>query len=306
LGWFPDIPEMSRICVIFNPAARGEKALRFRAHLVSLSHQCSLKPTIGIGSATRLAAEAVRQGFETIVAAGGDGTVNEVLNGLCATRDGPARARFAVLPLGTVNVFAKELNLPSRFAEAWPIILAGRESMIDLPFAEFTADGLPQKRYFAQMAGAGLDSRAVELINWEEKKKFGSLAYVFAALRARRGRMPQVVVANGEQTITGELVLIGNGRFYGGRYAVFPKADLRDALLEVSIFPKVDLEGAIRSSWGLLTNQLYTTGGVRHLKAESLSLYSADPVPFHLDGENVGPLPVKFGLHPRALRVVVP
>ena len=297
---------MSRICVIFNPAARGEKALRFRSHLVSLSHQCSLKPTIGPGSASKLAAEAVREGFETIVAAGGDGTVNEVLNGLCQAREGPSRARFAVLPLGTINVFAKELGLPSRFADVWPIILAGRESMIDLPFAEFTANGVAQKRYFAQMAGAGWDSRAVELVDWEQKKKIGGLAYVVAALRAWRGRMPQIVVSHGDQTITGELVLIGNGRFYGGRYEAFPMADLRDAVLEASIFPKVDLEGLIRSGWGLLTKQLYSTGGVRHLKADSLSLYCADPVPFHLDGENAGPLPVKFGLHPRALRVVVP
>src|SRR6266404_5155054 len=291
---------MARICVIFNPVARGGKALRFREHLGMLSEQCLLKPTLGPGSARELAAEAVREGFETIVAAGGDGTVNEVLNGICQSPDGPTRARFGVLPLGTINVFAKELNLPTRFNEAWQIIRSGRESMIDLPFAEFSANGLAQKRYFAQMAGAGLDSRAVEFVDWEQKKRIGGFAYIVAGLKALRGRMPQIVVTNGTETMTGELVLIGNGRFYGGRYEVFPMADLRDAVLEVSIFPKVDIEGILRSGWGLLTNQLYSLGGVRHFKAESFSLYSADAVPFQLDGENAGPLPVKFGLNARA------
>src|SRR5258706_5554315 len=166
---------MPGICVIFNPAARGEKALRFRAHLTGLSQQCALKPTSAVGAGRGLAAEAVREGFEAIVAAGGDGTVNEVLNGICDERDGPARSRFAVLPLGTVNVFAKELNLPTRFKEAWRVIQAAKETIIDLPYAEFTLNGLAQKRYFAQMAGAGWDSRAVELVDWEQKKQLGAL-----------------------------------------------------------------------------------------------------------------------------------
>jgi diacylglycerol kinase (ATP) len=294
------------ICVIFNPTARGEKALRFRAHLNSLSHQCTLKPTVAVGSGRLLAAEAVREGFETIVAAGGDGTLNEVLNGICDEPKGRSAARLGVLPLGTVNVFAKELNLPSRFKEAWEIICAAKETTIDLPLAEFTLNGLPQKRHFAQMAGAGWDSRAVELVDWNLKKQMGGLAYVYAGLKALRGRMPQIVVSQGDQTVTGELVLIGNGRFYGGRYKVFPLADLRDSLLEVSIVPKVNIPGILRSGWGLLTNQLYSTGGVRHFKVKTLSLHSADLVPFHVEGENVGHLPVKFSIEPKALRVIVP
>jgi len=297
---------MARICVIFNPAARGDKARRFRAHLEALSHQCALKPTTGPGSGADLAAEAVREGFDTIVAAGGDGTVNEVLNGLARSPHGPKRARFAVLPLGTINVFAKELDLPTRFEPAWQIILAGHETLIDLPFATFSSKGVAEKRYFAQMAGAGLDSRAVALVDWELKKKIGPLAYVVASLKAWRGPMPQLLVSDGTQTITAELVLIGNGRFYGGRYEAFPMADLRDAMLEVSIWPKVDLVSAIRTSWGLLTSQLYSAGGVRHFKAATLTVSATEPVPFHLDGEDAGMLPVQFGIEPRALRVIVP
>ena len=303
---------MPRICVIFNPAARGEKALRFRSHLASLSEQCTLKPTFAAGSGRQLAAEAVREGFDIVVAAGGDGTLNEVLNGICDAEVGrvcpsaPLKTCLGVLPLGTVNVFAKELNLPTRLKDAWQIICAGKQTIIDLPYAQFTLNGLAQKRYFAQMAGAGWDSRAIELVDWQHKKQIGGLAYVVAGLKALRGRMPQILVTVGKETLTGELVLIGNGRFYGGRYHVFPLADLRDSLLEVSIVPKVNIQGILRSGWGLLTNQLYTSGGLRHFKAETISLYSADPVPFHVEGENVGPLPATFSVQPRALRVIVP
>ena len=296
---------MSGICVIFNPSARGEKALRFRQHLTALSHECTLKPTYAVGSGRTLAVEAVREGFGTIVAAGGDGTVNEVLNGICDEPEGLSRARFAVLPLGTVNVFAKELDLPTRFGEAWRTIKEAHETIIDLPFAEFTENGLATKRYFAQMAGAGWDSRAIELVDWKYKKQIGGLAYVVAGLKAMQGHMHQIVVSDGDKSLTGELVLIGNGRFYGGRYKVFPLADLRDSVLEVSVLPKVDVLGLMRSGWGLLTNQLYASGGIRHFKARELQLYSTDQVPFHLEGENVGYLPAKFSVKPRCLRVVV-
>jgi len=297
---------MAGICVIFNPTAQGEKALRFREHLISLAHQCTLKPTSAPGGGRALAAEAVREGFETVVAAGGDGTVNEVLNGICDEREGSKRARFGILPLGTVNVFAKELNIPTRIGEAWQTILGGKETVIDLPYAEFNANGLPQKRHFAQMAGAGLDSRAIELVNWEQKKQIGSLAYAVAGFKALQGHMPQIMVSDSNKSLTGELVLIGNGKFYGGKYKIFPLADLRDSMLEVSVFPRADVLALLRTGWGLLTNQLYASGGVRHFKAREIKLYSADPVPFHLEGDNVGQLPATFRVQPRGLRVLVP
>ena len=100
------------ICVIFNPSARGEKAKKFRAHLEEAGHDWALKPTTRPGAARSLAAEAVREGFKTIVAAGGDGTLNEVLNGMADVPEGFSTARLGVLPLVTINVFARELRLP--------------------------------------------------------------------------------------------------------------------------------------------------------------------------------------------------
>lgn len=170
-------------CVIFNPVARGDKARQFQHYLAGLSHQCALKPTTAPGAGRALAAEAVREGFDTIIAAGGDGTVNEVLNGLGDVPDAFARVRLGVLPLGTVNVFAKELGLPVDFLNAWRVICAGRERRIDLPTAEHTLDGKTVRRHFAQLAGAGLDSRAIELVNWEHKKDWPP--------RLRRRRLPR-------------------------------------------------------------------------------------------------------------------
>jgi diacylglycerol kinase family enzyme len=162
-----------KTCVIFNPAARGEKAARFRDHLSALSAECTLKPTFSAGGGRALAADAVREGFEVVVAAGGDGTVNEVLNGIGDVPDGFTNTRFAVLPLGTINVFARELRMPSDFARGWAAIRQARETIIDLPQVEFTANNRTERRFFAQIAGAGWDSKAVELVNWEYKKKIG-------------------------------------------------------------------------------------------------------------------------------------
>src|SRR5262245_9104742 len=99
-----------RICVIFNPAARGEKARRFRRHLDDIASECTFKQTAAAGDARKLAAEAVAEGFDVVVAAGGDGTLNEVLNGVGDVPDGFQRTRLGLLPLGTVNVFARELG----------------------------------------------------------------------------------------------------------------------------------------------------------------------------------------------------
>jgi diacylglycerol kinase (ATP) len=294
-----------KICVIFNPTARGEKAKHFQAHLTSLSTQCLLKPTSGPGAGRALAAEAVEQGFVTIVAAGGDGTVNEVLNGIGDALDGFQRARLAVLPLGTVNVFAKELRIPSRLQGAWDLVREGREAKIDLAEASFTAQGQPCRRYFVQMAGAGVDTRAIELVDWQQKKRLGMFAYILAGIKAMHETKSRVVVTDGRHELDGEQVLIGNGQFYGGRYRLFPAGDWRDGLLEISVLPRASWSRLFRLACGLVFDRLYTVGGMRHLRAETVRLSSASPVAFQVEGENVGHLPVAISVHPQALRVII-
>ena len=293
-----------RTCVIFNPTARGDKAVHFRSHLEQIATQSALKGTASAGDARRLATEAVLQGFETIVAAGGDGTVNEVLNGICDVPDGLERARLGVLPLGTVNVFARELSLPAQFEPAWEVIRQGRESRIDLPMVRLNNG--PQPRYFAQLAGAGLDARAVELVKWQVKKVIGPLAYVLAGLSAVLRAASPVTVTGAGNCVTGELVLIGNGRLYGGPFKLFPQADLRDGLLEICVVPRANWLTLARCGPGLLLRKGLPASVTKSFRAEYVALTSRSPVPVQVDGELVGHLPATFSVQRSRLRVIVP
>ena len=229
-----------RTCVIFNPSARGEKARRFRKQLDVIGNESTLKLTTRAGDARTLAADAIREGFQTIVAAGGDGTLNEVLNGMGDVPNGFEMSRLGILPLGTVNVFAREIGVGTKLENAWNIVKAGNETRIDLPAVEFETTGKREKRYFAQLAGAGLDARAIELVKWQVKKAVGPLAYVFAGLHALLGPPARITAATGEISHDAALVLVGNGRLYGGEFRLFPEADLRDGLLEVCVLPRCD------------------------------------------------------------------
>jgi len=293
-----------RTCVVFNPAARGEKAKRLQRYLDAIGKESALKLTTIAGDARRLAAEAVGEGFEVIVAAGGDGTVNEVLNGIGDAPGGFERARLGVLPLGTVNVFARELALPPGVEAAWKVILQGVETRIDLP--RVTTNGAQQRHYFAQLAGAGLDARAIELVKWQVKKAIGPLAYVLAGLHAVLGTPSKITATGGGESVTGELVLIGNGRLYGGQFTLFPQADLRDGLLEVCVLPRVNWLTLARCGPGLLLNGRLPASATNCFRAESLTLTSPSPTPVEIDGELIGHVPATFSVEQSRLRVIVP
>ena len=295
-----------RICVIFNPAAHGSKARHFRHRLQNIGPQCALKPTTAPGDARRLAAEAVGEGYDLIVAAGGDGTINEVLNGLGDAPDGFERARLGVLPLGTVNVFARELKIPLRFERAWEVLQRARETRIDLPHAEFLTEGKTQRRYFVQLAGAGFDARAVELVNLQHKKRVGPLAYVIAGLKVLPEPKSLITVHLGGQPVSGEQVLVGNGRFYGGPFEVFPQADLRDGMLDICVFPEVNWRTLFRSLPGLLTRRKLPAAVAQHFRAPALELAGGASARIELDGEWVGHLPAKLTVELERLRVVAP
>lgn len=295
-----------KTCVIFNPAARGEKARSFRGFLEKIAGNAAFKPTWAAGAATELARNAVEEGFENIVAAGGDGTLNEVLNGIAETREGLAKTRLGVLPLGTVNVFAKELRIPEDPQKAWETILAGAERTIDLPFADWTEDGAPKRRYFAQLAGAGLDAEAIALVDWESKRRFRQLAYVFAGLRALLRPQHKITATSGDFSQTGELILIGNGRYYGGKLPIFPEANLTDGKIDVCVFPKVNLLTAARFAFWLCMGHSRRPAPVHFLQSETVELTSPTGAQFELEGDLVGKLPVRLGVLAKALRMIVP
>jgi YegS/Rv2252/BmrU family lipid kinase len=295
-----------RICVIFNPAAKGDKARRFRRHLDEIGAQSALKLTTGPGEARALATQAVAEGSEIVVAAGGDGTVNEVLNGLGDAPEGFERARLGVLPLGTVNVFARELGLPRNIVKAWQTLRKANETRIDLPRVEQQQNGNVRCRYFAQMAGAGLDARAVELVNWEIKKRAGPLAYIWAGFQALAGAQARITAKTSTHESAGELVLVGNGRLYGGDYRIFQRADLRDGLLDLCIFPRINWFTLARCGPSLLLRGRLPGSTFVALQASEFTLSAPTTTPFELDGEWVGHLPAKFSIEGARLRVIVP
>ncbi len=295
-----------RICVIFNPAARGNKARRFRRYFDEMSQQCTFKPTTAPGDARRYATSAVATGYDLIVAAGGDGTVNEVVNGIGDEPDGYQRARLGVLPLGTVNVFARELKIPAHMPDAWKILRRGQETKIDLGRVDFLEEGKPQQRYFMQLAGAGLDARAIELVSWKLKKNAGPLAYVVAGFQALAEKQPRIAVHADGKKLEGELVLFGNGKFYGGPFDIFPGADFRNGRLDLCVFPKVNMSSLLSLVPGFLARRKLSEHRVSRLRAEKFEVTSDIPAAFELDGEWIGNLPATFSVEPQKLRVVVP
>ena len=294
-----------RICVVFNPAAKGDKARRFRQRLDELGADRVLKPTACAGDGRRLATEAVRDGFEIVVAAGGDGTINEVLNGIADVPDGLTRTRLGILPLGTANVFARELGLPLDWRRAWRVIQEGNERRVDLVRVSLINNGRTACRYFVQLAGAGLDARATEVVDWQWKKRVSYFAYIMAGLRALREPQASITVETNAQSLIGQLVLMGNGRFYGGPFTLFPSADLEDGHLDVRVFPKANARLAVACLLGLCAGRVGRVGGSLDLRVSRFRLSSTSRVPLQLDGEYVGELPADFEIEPRRLRVGV-
>lgn len=294
-----------KACVIFNPTARGDKARRLTSLLDALSAECALRPTTGPGTAPALATAAVADGFDTIVAAGGDGTVNEVVNGIAASAGGLAHCRLGVIPLGTVNVFARELGLPLRPARAWEVIRGRAETRVDLPWVEWQHDGRHERRCFVQLAGAGLDSLAISGVDWGSKKRVGPLAYIIAGVRALGQPQPALTVSAEGRQVGGQFVLAGNGQRYG-YLRVFPRANNRDGALELRVLREVSWGKLGRFLWRWLTRQQDAPPDETWLRVARFDLSADRPVPFELDGDNVGWLPASFGVEPRALRVIVP
>ena len=295
-----------RIGIVFNPSARGEQARRFLAALQALAPGCDLFPTRGPGCAAQLAAAACQRGIEILVAAGGDGTVSEVADGMASIPGALEAVRLAIIPLGTINVFARELGIPRRIERAWQVIRDGRELRVDLPRVELHDLAAPRQRHFVQLAGCGLDSRAIAAVNWDWKKRVGPLAYVGAALGVMRGAQPRVGIRAGNRSLEGELVLVGNGRFYAGDVTAFPGASLHDGVLDARVFPRVTLLTLCRFGLAWLARRPLSRSVAAVLQGTRFELTSPAPLPVEVDGDNVGFLPATFTVPRERLRVLVP
>ncbi|MDB4777182.1 diacylglycerol kinase family lipid kinase [Verrucomicrobia bacterium] len=297
----------SKTCIITNPSARGNRARFFLERREEWCQMGVIMETSGPGDAEKLTSEAIQNGFTTVIAAGGDGTVYEVLNGLISSNINYDEFRLGVLPLGTVNVFAKELGLSMNIARCKEVLYKGVSRNIDLPIACFKKGNREKRRYFVQLGGAGLDAFAIQEVNLKMKKQLGPIAYVLAGLKVLGKSLPpiQCHTAEGMQA-EGKLVLLGNGAYYGGRFRVFPDARLDDGCIHALVFQDVKYFQLPWRAIGLFLNKLHRQSGVTYLKSTSLELKSEGQAYFELEGEVVGQLPANFQMSSKKLQVIVP
>lgn len=275
------------IPIILNPAARSTKAASLENTLRALSPVPELHLTSGPGDASIIAEKLADAGHELVVAAGGDGTMNEVLQGVCRSNArrpaGATHTALGVLPLGTMNVFSIELKLSGQSLDAcWKRITTSSRSEIDLWQAN--------DHFFIQLGGVGLDAQIVQETSWEQKKKYGPLSYVMSAVNVLMRPPPMLSVSIPDKSpLLGTVVLIGNGRHYGGPLPLFREASNSDGKLDLIIF---------RGLGGLEFLQLfrrmldegYTQSeylDCMQAAAFSVSSHDGNDLPVELDGELV-------------------
>ena len=286
---------MNNTLIILNPAARGERAQRQQARVESLARDCVVCATTHIGEAESMARRGVAEGFEKIVAAGGDGTINEVVNGLAGTE-----ATLGLLPIGTMNVFATELGLPvNDLDRCWNIIQGENIRSVDLPKAN--------QKFFVQLAGVGLDAQVVKETSAQLKRNFGPLSYLISAAQIAARQPPRLFIKSEDASIDeGSFVLVGNGRLYGGPFPFFKHAALDDGLLDVIVFKRLGYLEIIKYLQDVVFSSDIRVPEIEYFQTRHLRVESAQTVPVEIDGELVGNCPVEFTLQNRALRVLAP
>ena len=270
-----------------------------------------IRPTKAVGHATLLAEEAVAAGHRLVLAAGGDGTLGEVTNGLAGTG-----VAMAPLPIGTANSFARELHMPlpglfnpHRLLQATDVLAAGRVQEMDLGF---TVTGKGQGRYWLLWSGVGADGFLVDQLEPRPKwtKRVGPLSYVLQGIPVmlRLPPMAAVVEVDGQRFQDDYLlILVSNSRRYvGGMLTLSPQALLDDGLFEVWLFPG---RGVWRMAEYLAQAKLGDMTQNRHvtkLAGRQITIEATPPFPFQTDGEPAGTTPLSVEIRPRALHLLVP
>lgn len=244
--------------------------------------------------ATELARDCAKKKYDLVIAAGGDGAVNSVVNGLAGSK-----TMLGIIPLGTANVTAIELNIPSDIYGSCQCIVEGTPWRIDL--------GKINEHYFSCVAGVGFDAYVLRKAEQRYKKKFGGLGYVLAAAVSvfEYGYHSIRYTVDGDaQTRKAYLLMIGNGKHYGGDMILTPKAEMDDGRLDVVAFTSRRFRSILPYLWNLYKGRLPLYSETESFQATRLEISKHGRHLYHIDGEIGGKMPAVLEVVPRALTVL--
>ena len=290
-----------KICVILNPAAgSAENTEALHGKLEQLG-SCEFKTTLQQGDAQRFAHSAVADGCDLIISAGGDGTLNEVVNGVA---EQSAQCRVGIVPLGTGNDFARSIGLSGKVDECLDIIAQGDTKPIDL--VRVTSD---QVRYFVNVSAGGFSGAVDEKLTTEIKKSWGPLAY----LRGAAAALPQLraykttIVFDDAETIAMNLynVIIANGRYVAGGIPVAPEAIINDGVVDVFLIPEKPVAELAVLAGQILLGKHVGNEAIVYRRAAKVAVNSKPGMWFNVDGELVGNEPALFEVMPGAIQFIV-
>lgn len=295
---FSALGRFSRVLIVYNPVAGG-RHLRVETvinGLVAMGCLPELVRTGKRGDAALAAQTAAARGFELIIAAGGDGTINEVANGLAASG---TKVPLAFLPLGTANVLAAEVGLQPTAEAVLDTIAGGRRRLIRL--------GVAGDQHFVLMASAGLDAAVVHGVDLALKRRAGQLAYGLEALRqAFAYRFPELTATIDGVPHRARMVVACRARCYGGPFQVAPQADLTADVLQVVILKRGGLVALIRYAVALALGRLCALPDVEIVAGRSLVLEGPADAPVQTDGDPAGMLPTEIRVSDQVIELLVP
>lgn len=309
------MPDHFKTTIIVNPAsASGQTSVRWPV-LQSLLEQESfafdVAPTTGPGSATDLARKAIHEGYEMVVAVGGDGTINEVANGFF--EDGKPinpEAVLGILCVGTGGDFIKTLQIPREPGSAVKRILGKATKAIDIGKCTFIDHfGNQVSRLFVNIADIGVGGETVERINRQARKHTGKVAYfantLVSLLQYRNKRMRICIDDHFDQEKVVSLLAVANGQFFGGGMRIAPKAKADDRLFDVVIVGDIGTATFLANLRKLYAGTILTHPQVELYRGAHVTVSSPERALLDLDGEQPGVAPVEFTLIPSALKVKI-
>jgi diacylglycerol kinase (ATP) len=286
-----------RLLVIYNPAAGRRPRRRLDiilSYLTELGSAFVLRETGARGDAEAIARAADPAEFDAVVAAGGDGTINEIVNGLAESA-----LPLAILPLGTGNVLANELGLPHSPRRLAALAAFGAEKRI--------WTGEVGARRFVAMAGIGFDAAVVAGLDEALKRRIGKLAFVWQIIvQLWRYEAQRYRIVCGEAEHLPASAVIVKGRFYAGRFVLAPAARLDEPALHVVLFGRTGRSAALRYLAALVVGMTHRLRDVTILPTQSLTILGPSGMPVEGDGDIIATLPVTIRISDRPLFVVGP